>query len=71
MHIDSQMMLVTSKKTLAKWIGFTLLTVNNLTMSGQLNVDPPNWWGDLEQGRVEVLVSGAEMGVVTESDMRR
>ena len=64
MHIDAQMMFY-FEKTLTKWIGVTLLTVNILTMSGQLNVDPPNWWGDLERGQVEVLVSGAELGVVT------
>ena len=30
------------------WV--TLLTVNNLAMSGQLNIEPPNWWGDLSKG---------------------
>ena len=65
MHINPQVMLVTSKKLLAKVTTLTLLTFSTLAMSGQLNIDPPNWWGDLENGRVEVLISGQELGVVT------
>ena len=65
MHINPQVMLVTSNTLLAKVTTLTLLTFITLAMSGQLNIDPPNWWGDLEHGRVEVLISGQELGVVT------
>ena len=27
------------------------------------HVDPPGWWGDLEEGKVEVLVSHPDLGV--------
>ena len=65
MHINPQVMVVTSNTLLAKVTTLTLLTFITLAMSGQLNIDPPNWWGDLEHGRVEVLISGQELGVVT------
>ena len=66
MHINSPSVLVTWIWALAKTIACTVLTFNAFVHWGQLSVDPPNWWGDLEQGRVEVLVSGDELGVVTE-----
>ena len=33
--------------------------------SAQWIVDPPGWWSNLEGGQVEVLISGADLGAVT------
>ncbi len=32
------------------------------------HVDPPGWWGDLEEGKVEVLVSHPDLGVPRDVD---
>ena len=32
------------------------------------HVDPPGWWGDLEEGKVEVLVSHPDLGVPKDVD---
>ncbi len=66
MHTFLTSMLVSLKMPLAKTLSLTFLTISTLCAQGQLTVDPPNWWGDLEQGRVEVLVSGDELAEVTE-----
>ena len=33
------------------------LTSNVLHVQSQTHIDPPGWWADLEDGRVEVLIS--------------
>ncbi|MDA0729500.1 MAG: alpha-amylase family glycosyl hydrolase [Bacteroidetes bacterium] len=43
------------------WVAI-LLTGSTLPCRAQWTVDPPSWWGDLEGGRVELLVSGEDMG---------
>ncbi|MEY3010780.1 MAG: hypothetical protein RLZZ314_1422 [Bacteroidota bacterium] len=45
-----------------QWWVAILLTSSTLTSGAQWTVDPPSWWGDLEGGRVELLVSGEDMG---------
>jgi len=42
----------------------TGLICNAFCATGQLHVDPPWWWGDVEGGRVEVLISGEVLGTV-------
>ena len=42
------------------------LIVNPFVCLAQTTIDPPNWWGDLEEGLVEVLISNAEWGDVTD-----
>ena len=32
------------------------------------HVDPPGWWGDLEEGKVEILVSHPDLGVPRDVD---
>ena len=58
-------MLVNLKMPLAKTLSLTFLTLSTLCAQSQLTIDPPNWWGDLEQGRVEVLVSGDGLAAVS------
>ena len=66
MHTFLTSMLVNLQMPLAKTLSLTFLTLSTLCAQSQLTIDPPNWWGDLEQGRVEVLVSGDELAEVTE-----
>ena len=65
MHTFLTSMLVNLKMPLAKTLSLTFLTLSTLCAQSQLTIDPPNWWGDLEQGRVEVLVSGDGLAAVS------
>ena len=42
-------------------LAMIMSTLTSVAQSG--HVDPPGWWGDLEEGRVEVLVSHPDLGV--------
>ena len=47
-----------------KFVCCAAMMACGLSSQGQLSIDPPGWWGNLEEGRVEVLVSGRELGHV-------
>ncbi|MDG1674955.1 MAG: alpha-amylase family glycosyl hydrolase, partial [Flavobacteriales bacterium] len=53
-------------KSLSKLFVSMWLVGSPLAPLAQTHIDPPGWWGDLEGGRVEVLISSPTLENVTE-----
>ena len=66
MHMPLSKLWILTLSWLAPISATIAMIVNPLACMTQTTIDPPNWWGNLEEGRVEVLISNDEWGNVTD-----
>lgn len=66
MHMPLSKLWIPFLSWVAPVVATTSLIVSPFIAWTQTSIDPPNWWGDLEEGRVEVLISNADWTDITE-----
>ena len=66
MHMPLSKLWIQPLSWSTSFVAATALIFSPIISLAQTTIEPPHWWGDLEEGRVEVLISNSDWANITE-----